>query len=418
MRNEPAAASEMAFGFKFFLLTELEKGDNLIRKLSPGGVPVKAPPFKTIGFGFPVLLSLAWVVLLGAQEIKISAEIPEKFQWDMQTAAQLRPMLVAQSTAASERYAIGCRVLEKLVNQVPAVRLSWELRITNDDLLNAFASPDGTIYVGRGLAQLAGSNDGLWAAILSHEIAHIVRRDWARRYLYEKSLQNSGATLVLGDPGLLPGTWTDATKASADLASFCRQMEVDADALGLILMARAGYHPDFVPALHHLLHAQSSGRTTTSIYAMHPCWETRDQQLERAYIASRNEFERLWPEWYASPGGNPPIVVFAGEPTARKTGAGEWEIRIPMSCQNLAGVVEVVLVTHPSRGETMVSDRQLHASSEELRQLTGCTSLKTLVTFTFVDNAHTKKSGDLGEVYILDDSGSVLSRAEISKARR
>jgi predicted Zn-dependent protease len=93
-------------------------------------------------------------------------------------------MLISQSTAASSRYATGRRVFEKLVNQVQplhGVKLSWELRITNDDLLNAFASPDGTIYVGRGLAQLVGPNDGLWAAILSHEIAHVVRRDWARR---------------------------------------------------------------------------------------------------------------------------------------------------------------------------------------------------------------------------------------------
>jgi hypothetical protein len=195
-------------------------------------------------------------------------------------------------------------------------------------------------------------------------------------------------------------------------------MEVDADDAGLMLMARAGYHPDFVPALHHLLHAQNANHTTVSVNAMHPCWEMRDQQLERAYIAARNEFERLWPEWYASPGGNPPIVVFAGEPTAKKTGSKEWEIRVPMRCQNLAGAVEVVLVIHPGRDQITVSDRQLQVSSEELRQLTGCTSLKTLITFTLADDAQLKKHGDLGDVYVLDDSGYVLSRAEISKARR
>ncbi|HUJ96145.1 MAG TPA: M48 family metalloprotease [Terriglobales bacterium] len=379
---------------------------------------MRTPSVKTIGLSFSVLLCLAWAVWLGAQETSITPEIPDKFQWDMQTAARLRPTLASQSTAASGRYATGRRVFENLFQQVgptPGLKATWELRITNDDLLNAFASPDGTIYVGRGLALLAGQNDGLWAAILSHEIAHVVRRDWARRYLYEKSLQCSGATLVLGDPGLPSGTWMDTGKASADLASFCRQMEVDADAAGLMLMARAGYHPDFVPALHHLLHAQSTSRTSTSVYAMHPCWETRDRQLERAYTAARGEFERLWPDGYASPGGNPPIVVFAGEPTLKKTGSKEWEVRVPMQCQNLAGAVEVVLLTHLTREATAASDHRLPASSAELRQLTGCTSLKTLITFTLTEGSQVKKISDPWAVYILDDSGSVLSRAEIPK---
>lgn len=81
-----------------------------------------------------------------------------------------------------------------------------------------------------------------------------------------------------------------------------------------MLMARAGYHPDFVPALHHLLHARGSDPRNRSLYAMHPCWEERDRELTGAYTEASIEFEHRWPEWYASPGGNPPIVVFADPP--------------------------------------------------------------------------------------------------------
>lgn len=223
---------------------------------------------------------------------------------------------------------------------------------------------------------------------------------------------------MLGDPGLPSASWIDSQKASENLGRFCRQMEVEADREGLMLMARAGYHPDFVPALHHLLHAQGSGASAASLYAMHPCWEERDRELSHAYIAASIEFENRWPERYDSPGGNPPVVVFAEAPTVRKTGAKEWEIRIPMRCENLVGAVEVVLradsvsrnVAHPERFPDQPD------SDFELRQLTGCTSPQTTITFTLADSSDRSKPGaHWTEVYVLDAWGGVLARADVPK---
>ena len=90
------------------------------------------------------------------------------------------------------------------------------------------------------------------------------------------------------------------------------QVELEADIEGLMIMARAGYHPDFVPALHHLLQARAS--STASIYSMHPGWDTRDRQAQRFYATASIDFDRCWPDRYASPGGNPPTLVFAEEP--------------------------------------------------------------------------------------------------------
>ncbi len=366
-----------------------------------------------IGFGL-----LCAVSVTGQQSVDIP-EVPPAFKLDVESAARLRPQLMAQSTAASGRYATGSLVFSRLVEQVLAEsrsKFAWQLRIVDDDQLNAYSSPDGTVYVESGLARLAGPSSGLWAALLSHEIAHVVRRDWARRYLYQKYLENGGgAGIVLGDPSLPSGSWQDSEKASADLGRFGRQMELEADREGLMMMAHAGYHPDFVPALHHLLHARGLGTNTRSIYAMHPCWEERDHELSRAYIAASIEFARRWPEWYASPGGNPPVVVFAEEPTVRKTGEKEWQIRVPMRCQNLAGAVEVVLSA--SRG-TAARERPayLPESDTDTRQLTGCTSPRTTITFTLADTSVRPKPGaQWTDVYVLDAWGSVLARAELPK---
>lgn len=371
---------------------------------------MRAGYFKPAGGLLAILISFAAM----AQPVGVPLQPPEKFTVDKQAAARLRPMLLAQSTEASGRYAIGVQVLRNLVAHLPpgdAPRYRWELRIANADLLNAFSSPDGTIYVDGRLGQLAGAKSGLWAAILSHEIVHVVRRDWARRYLYQKSLQDSGGAVVLNDSG--PGAamgWMDAKHASETLATFCRQMEFEADAEGVMLMARSGYHPAFVAALNHALHAEPSGSVPVSEFAMHPRWQTRDHELERAYAAAGKEFDRLWPERYSSPGGEPPVVVFAEEPTVRTLRATEWEIRIPMRCQNLAGAVEVVLRT--ARNGKGLRPEHLRAPNDEIRQITGCTSNRTLITFS-LDNA--RDSQPWSDVYVLDDSGSVLARAEVPR---
>jgi hypothetical protein len=348
------------------------------------------------------------------------ADVPSHFKLDMETAARQRTKLLAVSTEATGRYTPGGLVFVRLVEQVhntSGIKFEWQLRIVPDDQVNAFSLPDGTVYVESGLAQLAGPSAGLWAAVLSHEIAHVVHRDWARRYLYQRSQrEDSGSVIVLGDPGLLAAQWNDSEKASEDTARFSRRLELEADREGLILMAHAGYHPDFVPALHHLLHARGAGISNFSLYGMHPCWRERDRDLEHAYVEASIEFERRWPEWYASPGGNPPIVVFAEDPRARKTSGG-WQLQIPMHCENLAGAVEVVLRSNPKR-ETSDGVHRLADSPEtgELRQLTGCTSPRTTVMFAF-ENPSDKltQTPAWTDIYVVDASGSVLARADMPK---
>jgi hypothetical protein len=377
-------------------------------------------------FGFHLSIGcLLWAASVAGQQIPDDPQIPSQFKLDTEMAARLRPQLMAQSADPGDRYSTGGLVLQRLVEQLAPdsqLKIHWMVRIVRDDQLNAFSSPDGTIYVASGLANLAGQSAGLWAAILSHEIAHVVRRDWARRYLYEKYLENGkGGSMLLGDPSLPSASWSDSEKASADMGRFCRQMELEADREGLMLMARAGYHPDFVPALHHLLHARSKGPETASIYAMHPCWEERDQELNRAYVEASIAFEHRWREWYASPGGNPPVVVFADRPTIKKIGTRQWQLRVPLRCQNLAGAVEVVLRSDPGRQERRRLDRlpDLPESNGIGHQLTGCTSPKASVTFTLDDSESPEGGGtQWTDVYIVDAWGAVLARADLPKMPR
>ena len=154
---------------------------------------------------------------------------------------------------------------------------------------------------------------------------------------------------------------------------------------------------------------------------MHPCWEERDRELAKAYTEASIEFEHRWREWYDSPGGNPPVVVFADDPVVKKTGAKEWEIRVPMRCENLVGAVEVVLRADPGRKESVRLARlpETPDQDHEIRQLTGCTSPTTTVVFTLTD-LDKKKAQDVRwtDLYVIDAWGSVLTRSDLPKLAR
>jgi hypothetical protein len=367
------------------------------------GVSGKAPRLV-----FVALLCVFRASLAPGQHTLPPETVPSTFTADAVFAARVRRLLLTYTEPATGQYAVGKQVMETLLQQLPKDRakFSFDLRIAKG-AGNVFSSPDGTIFLDEELAQVmgsrAGSSAGLWAAALSHEVSHVVRRDWARRYLFQKSLEAAGASqIMLGDVGVFPGSWVDAQGASSQLASFCQTMELEADAEGLMLMTRAGFAPDFASALHHLLEAQPGQADGNAFDPSHPRWAERDQRLQKLYAVAGKEYDRLWPDRYASPGGNPPTVVYAGLPSAKRGASGEIEVLIPLHCQNLVGSVEVVLrFTAP---DSVVNT--------ELRQFTGCTSDRTLITF-ILPSPEVRRGGSRvqAEVLVLDDSGAMLTHS-------
>ncbi len=373
----------------------------LVEEWRMPGVSDKAPRLV-----FIALLCVFWASPVPAQQIHPPEKIPSKFSADTEFAARMRSRLLPYTAPATGQYATGEKVLETLLRQLPVERasFSWNLRIAKG-AGNVFSSPDGTIFVDEHLAQMMGTRAGLWAAALSHEISHIVRRDWARRYLFQKALDEAaGSQVTLGDAGMVADSWMDARDASNQLASFCQRMELDADAEGLMLMTRAGFDPDFVPALHHLLEGQPEPSDEESFDPSHPSWKEREQKLQKVYVAAGKEYDRLWPERYATPGGNSPTVVYTGLPSAKRVSGDEVEVMLPLHCQNLIGAVEVVL--------RFAAPDSTSEAPTELRQLTGCTSDRTMVQFDMPQPKARRGSSRMRtEILVLDNSGTLLTHS-------
>lgn len=131
--------------------------------------------------------------------------------------------------------------LDRLVAASDRPDLRYQVTVLNSPAINAFALPNGHLYVTRGLLALANDTAEL-ASVLSHEMAHVIARhaDSREDKARQAAIVSRVVTDVLNDPQL--GALALARSKIA-LASFSRAQELEADAIGVGLAARAGYDP-------------------------------------------------------------------------------------------------------------------------------------------------------------------------------
>jgi len=137
--------------------------------------------------------------------------------------------------------------------------LSFDYRffVIEDDQLNAFSVPGGSIYINSGLIERAKTTDEI-AGVLGHEIIHAKNHHMVRSSGPDAISILSLLGMVLlaksGSGGQAVGMVGQAVSATRQLA-FSRQLEMEADTLGTRYMAAAGYNPqgtvDFLKMLEH-----------------------------------------------------------------------------------------------------------------------------------------------------------------------
>lgn len=305
-------------------------------------------------------ISAAVTILVGiccAQNI----DLPSDYAIDLQLGAANRAGIMngnpeITGTSANQ---IGDEVLGRLTSQISNLPYQWQLTLVNDDILNARSTSGGKIYVDGAMLPVVGRNKGLWAAVLSHEAAHTARRHQVRVYLQQlynaRMIEYYRARAREGDKSANWALMGFAVASKIALKKLERDQEHDADQQGMLLMARAGYHPDFVFALHHILLMQTGEKSKfAAFFSDHPRWETRDQRSDKVYLDAISEFRSHWSDGVASPGGRPPVVAFLGQPEAKENReAGTADISLPMFCRNSDEPVDVVLMfqkdKHPVR---------------------------------------------------------------------
>jgi predicted Zn-dependent protease len=156
----------------------------------------------------------------------------------------------------------------------------WEINLLANQQVNAFCMPGGKIAFFSGILSKLRLNDDEVAVVMGHEVGHALLE-----HARERLAKSTGTNLALrlGAAALgLGGVGDMAAQGLAGLASlrFGRSDESEADALGLVLAARAGYDPRAGVSLWQKMGALSGNKAPPEWFSTHPPGNTRIKDIQ------------------------------------------------------------------------------------------------------------------------------------------
>lgn len=171
----------------------------------------------------------------------------------------------------------------------------WEVTVFENNDANAFALPGGKIGVYTGLLRVATS-DAQLAAVLGHEIGHVLARHGAERLSQQVGTQAGLAALgalTENNPNrdMILGLLGVGVQVGV-LLPFSRTQESEADLIGLDLMAKAGFNPEASVQLWHNMMAASGGKAPPEWLSTHPANQTRINTLTQNMPAALQLYQR------------------------------------------------------------------------------------------------------------------------------
>jgi predicted Zn-dependent protease len=162
---------------------------------------------------------------------------------------------------------------------------AWEFNLVESQEVNAWCMPGGKVVVYSGILPVTKDETGL-AVVMGHEIAHAVAKHGAERMSQQLMAEYGSAGLAAAlhkQPKETQGMWMAAFGAGAQygvLLPFSRQQESEADHLGLIFMAMAGYDPNESVEFWGRMASMKGGEAPPEMTSTHPSDETRIKKLK------------------------------------------------------------------------------------------------------------------------------------------
>ncbi|MFC1603992.1 M48 family metallopeptidase [Planctomycetota bacterium] len=180
---------------------------------------------------------------------------------------------------AVEQYCTNNNIKDRLAGY------KWEFNLVEDPNVNAWCMPGGKVVVYTGILPVAQGETGL-AVVMGHEIAHAFAKHGAERMSQGLLVELGGMALstALKDrpeqtKNLFMQSYGIGTQVGV-LLPYSRTHESEADHLGLVFMAMAGYNPEEAIGFWQRMAAQKTGAQPPEFLSTHPADNTRIQNLK------------------------------------------------------------------------------------------------------------------------------------------
>lgn len=164
---------------------------------------------------------------------------------------------------------------------------AWEFNLVKSADVNAFCMPGGKIVVYEGILPITRDETGL-AVVLGHEVAHAVAKHANERMSQQMLQQYGGAALgvaLSGTSGAVQSVANSVYGLGAQygvMLPYSRKQELEADKLGLIFMAMAGYNPQEAEGFWTRMSEKTGGASVAEFQSTHPSDETRIKKIRES----------------------------------------------------------------------------------------------------------------------------------------
>jgi len=238
-----------------------------------------------------LMYACATVPVTGRNQLSLisNAELmPMAYEQYRQVIAKGPLSTNAQQTAMIKRVGVN---IQKAVEQYMADKnlssqldgFAWEFNLIDDPTVNAWCMPGGKVAFYTGILPICKDELGV-AVVMGHEVAHAIANHGRERMSQQMFAQFGLSTLgaLMGqNPTAGNELLMQAIGAGTNIGmlKFSRQHESEADKMGLIFMAMAGYDPNEAPKFWERMSALSGGQAPPEFLSTHPSHETRVRDL-------------------------------------------------------------------------------------------------------------------------------------------
>ncbi len=242
------------------------------------------------------------LVMLGCQQVPMTNRkqmlLTSEEKENAMGLTAYQEVLKSESLSKNEK---ATEIVRRIGQRIAAVAnrpdFEWEFNVIESETQNAFCLPGGKVAVYTGILPVCENEAGL-AVVMSHEVAHAIARHGGERMTYQ-SAQNLGKSAVGyvtqkqdEQKQKIVLTAYGAASEYGVILPYSRKHEMEADQIGIMLMAKAGYDPSEAPVFWERFGSAKTGATPMEWMSTHPSDATRSAALRELLPQAMSLYEK------------------------------------------------------------------------------------------------------------------------------